>query len=294
MSGRVLVIIALFAAGFIFLPQAVSLFAGQHNWYDLSIEQNMLSSDVSCEKCHADIADEMSAHTGPHTGETGYGRMECAQCHRVKLGTYQFAAVGNSPGEALPGEYAHAAATVACMDCHKYVTKKEFDTYTVGGNHAAYQSGDNPYWFQKCEKCHSKGKGSDSSGSGGSGCSGSDWGGKQIPPAGGFGLTNGTGDTGRKAAHLSFINSSMTNGVLKDENEACIGCHTAAPVKINWMHATSLEFEVISCDGISKWDVTDLQINGTANVTVWGNMSGAGTTSGEDWPGDVDLGGIYT
>ncbi len=265
-----MVFISLLAAGFIFLPQVVGLFAGQHYWYDLEGEQNILSSDIGCEKCHADVAEEMNSHVGPHTGETGYGRMECAQCHRVKLGTYQFAAIGND-SKVFPGGYAHAAATVACMDCHQYVTKNEFDTYTVGENHAAYKKGKNDYWFQKCERCHGKG------------------GGKQIPPAGGFGLTNGTGDSGSSAAHMNFIISSVNNSLLKEENEACIGCHTAAPVKINWSHASDLEFEVVFGEfKTSKWNVTGWRANGTTNVTIWGNTSGGGTTDGENWPGNID------
>lgn len=287
-----MVFIALFAMAFIFLPQAVSLFAGQHDWYDLAEEQNMLNSGIRCEKCHADIADEMEAQMGPHTGETGYGRMKCSQCHRVKLGTYQFAAVEDSTSEAIPGEYAHAAATVACMDCHRYVTKKEFETYTVGGNHAGYKGGDNPYWFgpkENCRKCHGKGASKEK------GNKGNSWTGKQIPPAGGFGLTEGTGDTGSEATHIRFVNSSVGNSVQKDENEGCIGCHTAIPVKIDWAHATTLEFKVVTSKfEVSKWDIKELEVNGTANVTVWGNTSGEGTTSRENWPGDVDSGNTYT
>lgn len=292
MSDRVfLVLIALFATGFIFLPQAVNLFAGQHNWYNLAVEQNMLSSDVNCQKCHADIAEEMSIHKGPHTNETGYGKMECAQCHRVKLGTYRFAAVGDNSSEVFPGEYAHAAATVACMDCHQYVDQHEFDNYTVGGNHRKKQGGDNPYYFgpnENCRKCHAQGQNKNKKNSSKNKF-------MAIPSAGGFGLTNGTGDNGSRAAHMSFVDSAVNNSALKDENEACIGCHTAAPVKINWSHATNLEFEVkFGKFENSKWNVTGWQANGTANVTVWGNTTGSGTTNanGENWPGNVD--NIYT
>ncbi|MFO7966588.1 MAG: hypothetical protein R6U44_03210 [Archaeoglobaceae archaeon] len=285
LSVRGLICIALLVSGFIFLPQAVTLFAGQHNWYDMASEENILSSDIRCEKCHADIADEMSAHTGPHTGETGYGRMECAQCHRIKLGTYQFAAVGND-SEVFPGEYAHAASTVACMDCHQYVTKEEFETNTVGGDHTAYNGGNNPYRFgpapDYCRKCHAQGQNKNEG-------DGSKNQFMAIPSAGGFGLTNGTGDTGNKAAHMSFIRSAMNNSALKGSNEACIGCHTAAPVRIGWSHTANLEFEVKFGEfQDSGWNVTCWETNGTANVTVWGSMSGSGTTNGENWPGNVD------
>ena len=38
---------------------------------------------MPCEKCHADVKEEMGSGIGPHTGETGYGRMKCEYCHRT-------------------------------------------------------------------------------------------------------------------------------------------------------------------------------------------------------------------
>jgi hypothetical protein len=67
------VVIGIFA-----LPSTMSLFAGQHVWYDLSTGGN----DVPCEKCHADIAAEYQdafAHPlyMPHKTYT------CSHCHRI-------------------------------------------------------------------------------------------------------------------------------------------------------------------------------------------------------------------
>jgi len=47
-----LLAIAIVAIGIFTLPSTVSLFSGQHSWYDLSGGGNQ----VPCEKCHADIA----------------------------------------------------------------------------------------------------------------------------------------------------------------------------------------------------------------------------------------------
>ncbi|MGB2728470.1 MAG: hypothetical protein WBD09_08330, partial [Halobacteriota archaeon] len=119
-KGITLFAIAVVAIGTFALPNTVSLFSGQHTWYDLGPKGN----DVPCEKCHADIAEEMDALEGPHTGETGYGRFECEYCHRIfsvwrrnsTFENYTYAS-GDGTG-AEPGVEAHAASTVACMYCH--------------------------------------------------------------------------------------------------------------------------------------------------------------------------------
>jgi|Deesub1362A_J573_1020465.scaffolds.fasta_scaffold01019_4 hypothetical protein len=271
MKGRVvLILIALFASVVIVLPQTVTLFAGQHYWYDLTGGSTGWESDVPCEKCHADIEAEMDAHIGPHSGETGYRRMECSDCHRVRLDTYQFAAVGDSYTDYTPGKYAHAATTVACMDCHKWANDTEFNDYVFGSAHWNGLSSDD------CKRCHGHSF-------------------KAVPAAGGFGLTNASGDNGILAAHTAFVQESINDTTLRDENEACIGCHTAMAVKLNWTHARVLEFEVglgnpiTTTYGPHNWTVTDWQINGTAYAITWGNTSGYGTTSYTDnWPGNVD------
>jgi len=56
-----LLAVAVVATGIFALPSTVSLFRGQHSWYELSADGN----NVPCEKCHAGICDEM-ASTGAH------------------------------------------------------------------------------------------------------------------------------------------------------------------------------------------------------------------------------------
>jgi hypothetical protein len=55
-----LLTVAICAIGIFALPGTVSIFSGQHSWYDLSAGQN----EVPCEKCHGDIADEMISENG--------------------------------------------------------------------------------------------------------------------------------------------------------------------------------------------------------------------------------------
>ena len=69
--------------------------------------------------------------------------------------------------------------------------------------------------------------------------------------------------------------------------------------QLNWTHRRSLEFEVgldepVTTDsGVHNWTMSNWGANGTANVTVWGNTTGNGSTSYHgDWPGNVD--DIYT
>ena len=87
------------------------------------------------------------------------------------------------------------------------------------------------------------------------------------------------------AAHKTFVLNAINNTDMEDANEACIACHTHIAVKINWTHAYSLEFNASFEEGLlppTHFNVSDWKVNGTVNVTVYGNGSGGGSTSG--WP----------
>ncbi len=287
-----LLAVAVVAIGTFALPSTVSLFSGQHTWYDLGAKGN----DVPCEKCHADIEAEMNAGVGPHTGETGYGRFECGYCHRVfpiehknaSFATYTYASGDGTAAE--PGKEAHAASTVACMYCH---SGNESDVYSWGRHdeesdcllcHADNGLGPgyppsidevhgNAKYFnnEDCYKCHLYKNGGIIT--------------IKIPPAGGFNLTTDPSDTGEMAAHKTFVMNAISNPDMEDANEACIACHTHVAVKIMWTHAYSLEFNASFEDGLfppTHFNVSDLTANGTYNVTVYGNGTGGGSTSG--WP----------
>ena len=291
------------AIGTFALPSTVSLFSGQHTWYQLN-GSNDLGGQLPCEKCHADVMEEMEALAGPHTDELGYGRLECEFCHRTfeltdgqinetRYGKYRYTygQVGPNVTDVTPGKEAHAASTIPCMYCHsgnKAGPVPFFGTTSHGGVegcscHGTDDGGD-PHYFhgdrfytgtsmteraEACLKCHGTGYGPADAP-------------MYIPPAGGFGLTANASDTGELAAHKTFIEKSIEDTKMEDANEACIACHTHIPVKINWTHRYSLEFNATPELELppTHFNVTDWSINGTYNATVYGNGSGVGSTSG--------------
>lgn len=125
-SGRVwLAAVVLMGIGLLVLPQTVSLFEGQHIWYAKNDMNNQ------CTKCHADIAAELQT-SGEHSG------FQCTACHQVN----------KAPNGA------HAAATVACIDCHNSVTQ-EFQNdvhlpYYEAANNDPLMTGPN----EACVGCH--------------------------------------------------------------------------------------------------------------------------------------------
>ena len=312
-SNMMLLAVAVIALGIFALPSTISLFAGQHTWYQLNGTGD-LGGQLPCEKCHADVANEMEALVGPHTNELGYGRLECEFCHRTfeltddqinetRYGKYRYTygQVGPNVTDVTPGKEAHAASTVPCMYCHsgnktgpvplidgvghggaKYCScHGTADTGEHGDWRDLYYHGDRFYTGtsnddpgEACLKCHGTGYGPAKAP-------------MYIPPAGGFGLTANASDTGELAAHKTFIEKSIEDQSMEDANEACIACHTHIPVKINWTHRYSLEFSCVPELELppTHFDVKDWTLNGTYNITVYGWRNGTGNTSKEGWPG---------
>jgi len=267
-GGKLLLIVATMAAlGVLVLPSTVSMFAGQHYWYNISDKGNQ----IPCEKCHADVFEELSLsefHT--HWGTGGLwntsapgeaDRYDCEACHRSNL-SIQYAVVGRTQAaftDYQPGKQAHAASVVACMLCH------QIDADQATSAPGYYAGGFNI----------------------------SEWENKGIISSP-FNYSNAS-NPGTFEAHNAFIAMAIKNGTLQDSNEACIACHTHVAVKINWTHARSLEFDVslgepaTTEEGPHNWTITNWDYNRTAKATVWGNTSGYGSTSYyNEWPGNVD------
>jgi len=114
MSGKIaLVIVLLLAIGVLVLPSTVSLFAGQHYWYDLEAQGNQ----VPCQKCHADVFEELN-NSPYHLGQGTPGvadEQDCTFCHQANTSITYASADGAG---AQMGEQAHAASTIQCMYCH--------------------------------------------------------------------------------------------------------------------------------------------------------------------------------
>ena len=121
MNSKVLLLsVAVIAIGLFAMPSTLSLFAGQHTFDN--------GSDVSCNKCHADIYSEIassSAHTNPNL-------QLCEGCHRTNQSTFDATLIptngtanlsaGNWTGiDIAANANAHAAVTVECVACHQGV-----------------------------------------------------------------------------------------------------------------------------------------------------------------------------
>ena len=273
MNKLVLLAIGVIAVGIFALPSTVSLFSGQHAWYNISTGE---AGALPCIKCHADIYDEYLM-TGVHGtlsgGSQGAPGSEpnkaCYACHRIyeKRGniTYAKGVKGTNPAGSDPGVEAHAASTVACMACH------EFDN--VGGYPPAGGFED-PY-------------------NNASGLGITD--GIAEDPVTGFKFKyNDSTHQGGHAAHQGFIEGAINFTRMEDANEACIACHTQIPVKITWTHARSLEFNATYDKSLNlpptHFNTSDYEANGTVEVTSYGNHSGGAHTG--SWPsGNVSIWG---
>ena len=270
----ILGITAIISLIIISMPNTISLFGGQHAWYDLFNE----GTDVPCQKCHADIISEMKSGVGPHMNETGFGRMKCAFCHRsVEFSDNTTYATG-SGDVSIPGHEAHAASTMDCMDCHGSFVSGMVGPYGGVMPHDIPRTGNgvnegcmchNPSGFvypphatyeferEECVICHGHG----------SPTSETRFTCNYVPGAGGFGLTDDTvNDTGSKAAHLPFVlGAAQTSGLMNSENEACIACHTDAPVGIRFNLTNGYELTVNkTCD----WEIGDFVEGNYSEVIV--------------------------
>jgi hypothetical protein len=238
MNGRgiALLAIAVVGIGIFALPGTVSMFGGQHNWYDVSPTGGQ---DVPCEKCHGDVADELG-NSGPHVN------MECWFCHRTgSLTGYTYAS--GDGGGAIAGEEAHAASTVECMACHY--------GFTMASHPGEWSAGE--LGFTQCAKCHGAFPGD-----------------SYLLEAGGFNLTGNLTDTGTAAAHWAFVNDSIyKSDLMEGANEACIACHTHVAIDINWTKEYNMALTA-TADHKGNWTVGDFKSEGTYNVTTYGNMSG--------------------
>ena len=254
--------------GIVALPYAVSLLTGQHTWYDLGGN----GSDVPCEKCHADVAEEMGVLTGPHTGETGFGRMKCEYCHRfppvqhrnTTFESYTYASVSSS--DVISGKESHAASTVPCMYCHsgdKYGVRHT--NYATGGCWGLCHHADSPPPHEgrytddeDCRRCHANAH------------TGHVY---YIPPAGGFSLTTNASDTGTNASHISFVQGAIGNDTMEDANEACLACHTRMSVEI-WFNVTTEAKITVNnsyTSSYSYWNVTGIE---PSNYTSYEEVKG--------------------
>ncbi|MFZ3385000.1 MAG: hypothetical protein WA144_13850 [Candidatus Methanoperedens sp.] len=83
-----LAIIALVGIGVFALPSTMSLFAGQHSFYNIDATGNQ----VPCQKCHGDVKAELvsNINTNPANGpltDGPHAKFKCEYCHRIEQGS---------------------------------------------------------------------------------------------------------------------------------------------------------------------------------------------------------------
>jgi len=115
MNGRLILgMIVFLAVVAIVLPPTVSLFLGQHNWYDIDAAGNQ----IPCQKCHADIYEELNQSGSNYHKNAGTPGVadedDCRFCHQANESiTY-----AKGDGTYQAGVEAHAASTISCAYCH--------------------------------------------------------------------------------------------------------------------------------------------------------------------------------
>jgi len=141
MNSKILMLsVAVIAVGLFALPSTLSMFAGQHSWYDPND-----SGGIPCQKCHFLEKDELSGSGGPHDvgymtlvnktmdygngdgvggGDAFWGGTadidsRCYGCHQRAGSAADHAFLDGSWDTARNEK--HAAVAVWCIDCHPWV-----------------------------------------------------------------------------------------------------------------------------------------------------------------------------
>ena len=233
--------VAIVAVGLFVLPTTVSMFAGQHSWYDPK------DQGIPCEKCHWLEYEEMvgvDRTTGhvPHVGE-GW-KFECEECHNVTMNVSHYFHTGDV-GEHTP---AHAATTVACLDCHgggKLSRDAMHNMHTGEGVYYKYKGGG-----MTCTNCHGHGANNSF-----------------------IQYVDDELSNPREAHRAFYLAMKNEETQLSDANEACLGCHTRTGVNITWKRNSHVSYHV-TCDknGYNvTWNTSD---NLGTNQTFFNSSSG--------------------
>ena len=248
-SKMLLLSVAVVAAGLFVLPATVSMFAGQHSWYDPK------DQGIPCIKCHWLEYEEMRSGTyslhKPHVYKNGTAHhFDCEECHNVTMNVDDYYHTGDV-GEHTP---AHAATTVSCLACHKSDLNATA-MHELGSKYDMYSSASR----DRCGKCHA------------------------IEENGMFYVRDPFIDhvddelSNPRAAHRSFFlamkNNSKDESQLSGANEACLGCHSRTGVNITWTRNQYVSYKV-TCDknGYNvSWNGTD---DLGTNRTVFNSSSG--------------------
>ena len=131
MNSKVLLLsVAVIAVGLFAMPSTLSLFSGQHTFYN--------GSSVDCAKCHADIYSELQDTANLVHTTTEF--KACEGCHRTNTTAIKTLIPSNGTANAstwnetnVTGDgQAHAAVTMECINCHSGVDEE------LNGTNAAH------------------------------------------------------------------------------------------------------------------------------------------------------------
>lgn len=170
-----------------------------------------------------------------------------------------------------PGVTYHAASLVSCLECHGGKTPVGHETARTVGPDGTVQ----------CNDCHY-----------GGGAAADGQAGKQMRTlwAGGFrnsagvNLTGKATDNGSAEAHNAWVQTAGASRFFTGRarysanNDACIACHTHVAVDINFQKGYKLEIDATAGtntqSGQSGYSVSNAQVKGHVNISVYGNQSG--------------------
>ena len=232
LNKNLLLATAIIGIGLFVLPSTLSMFAGQHAWYD----PDPALGGIPCEKCHVKEEQELMGSSGPHSlyysglvnvsanysgvaGANGTSTFwggdditnRCFGCHQVGANfTEDSGWESFNTNWSTKRNQSHAAVILQCIDCHPWVPSE----LTHGDEaHTAFYVSLNE---------------------------------TDAVPA------NGT-------------------PLLKGANEACIGCHTYVGVNITWNRAAYVAFNAtVNATSQSydiEWDDSDDLGSNTSTTT---------------------------
>lgn len=118
LNRNLLLFTAVITIGLFMIPNALSLFSGQHTFY--------AGEDVTCQKCHQDIYDEL-ANAGSTAHRTS-ALQSCEGCHKTgNISQVPYNATTNMSyfdQSVTDNTNAHAAVTLECIACHQGVDEE--------------------------------------------------------------------------------------------------------------------------------------------------------------------------
>ncbi|HIE31838.1 MAG TPA: hypothetical protein EYP67_05595 [Methanosarcinales archaeon] len=253
--------IAVVAIGLFALPATISMFAGQHSWYDPK------DQGIPCEKCHWIEYEEMRSGTyGVHSPHRTADKLfECTECHNVSMNVSHYFKTGQVGGHTP----VHAATTVSCLACHQELYSSgtycaascHFD---IDGRNAMHTLARKYDWdHDQCIKCHRY----------------------LSEKSGDEAFVNDMATNvfishvdeelshpqeGHRAFFLAMKNEETQ---LSDSNEACLGCHSRVGVNISWTRNQYVSYHV-TCDKSGynvTWNTSD---DLGTNQTLFNSSSG--------------------